>query len=129
MSKIGESGENYLEAILEIGNQFGEVRCIDLARYFNISRASVSRAMNVLKSENMIVMEPYGDIKLTDEGFIRASEVSYKHNLIKKFLTDILKMDNNIAELDACKVEHVVSDAFILALDKILKDGEVNEKI
>lgn len=129
MSKIRESGENYLEAILEIGNQFGEVRCIDLARHFNISRASVSRAMNVLKSEDMITMEPYGDIKLTNLGFKRASEVSYKHNIIKKFLIDILKMDDDIAEVDACKIEHIASDDFIKSLDVILGNGEFNEKI
>lgn len=128
MSKIRESGENYLEAILKINKQFGEVRCIDLSKYFNISRASVSRAMNVLKSENMIIMEPYGDIKLTSEGFKRATEVSYKHNMIKNFLTDILKMEDAIAEIDACRVEHVVSDDFIESLNRILKNGEMDEK-
>lgn len=127
MSKIRESGENYLEAILEIGKQCGEVRCMDLVRHFNISRASVSRAMNVLKSENMITMEPYGDIKLTNEGFIRASEISYKHNTIKAFLINILHMDHDIAEIDACKIEHVVSNDFINALNEILKNGEVSE--
>ena len=50
---LQESGENYLETILMLQQQNGSVRSIDIATHMNFTKASVSRAMSILKRENL----------------------------------------------------------------------------
>ena len=63
-----ESGENYLETILVLTKRNGSVRSIDIAEEMNFTKASVSRAMSILKRDNYIIMEPDGRILLTKDG-------------------------------------------------------------
>ena len=70
-----ESGENYLETILVIKERKGTVRSIDIARELSFSKPSVSRAMGILRESGYIVMEPSGEIHLTDKGRERAEEI------------------------------------------------------
>ena len=63
-----ESGENYLETILILGKRNGSVRSIDIAEEMGFTKASVSRAMSILKRDNYIIMEPDGRILLTKDG-------------------------------------------------------------
>ena len=63
-----ESGENYLETILVLREQKGSVRSIDIARALNFSKPSVSRAMGILREKGYILVEPSGEIQLTDSG-------------------------------------------------------------
>ena len=58
---LQESGENYLETILMLQQQNGSVRSIDIATHMNFTKASVSRAMSILKRENYILMEADGN--------------------------------------------------------------------
>ncbi len=67
---IQESGENYLETILMLQKQKGSVRSIDVAGALNFSKASISRAMSILRRENYIIMEPDGNIVLTEDLFL-----------------------------------------------------------
>ncbi|HCB91800.1 MAG TPA: DtxR family transcriptional regulator, partial [Ruminococcaceae bacterium] len=69
--KIQESGENYLETILILHNKNGYVRSIDVANRLGFSKASVSRAMGILKSAGYLVMEQNGNLVLTDSGYRR----------------------------------------------------------
>lgn len=63
-----ESGENYLETILVLTKRNGSVRSIDIAEEMNFTKASVSRAMSILKRDNYIIMELDGRILLTKDG-------------------------------------------------------------
>ena len=63
-----ESGENYLETILVLTQRNGSVRSIDVANEMNFTKPSVSRAMSILKRENLIIMEADGRLVLTEEG-------------------------------------------------------------
>ena len=56
-----ESGENYLETILILEKKNGVVRSIDIATELDYSKASISRAMGILKKANYIIMEKNGD--------------------------------------------------------------------
>ena len=46
---LHESGEDYLEAILVLHEQKGNVRSIDVAQHLGYSKPSVSRAMSILR--------------------------------------------------------------------------------
>ena len=72
---LQESGEMYLETILQLQQKQGKVRAIDVAEQMNFTKASVSRAMSILKRENFILVEAGGNIVLTDAGLAKAQEV------------------------------------------------------
>ena len=80
-----ESEEMYLETILLLKNNNKNVRSIDIAKELNYSRASVSRAINLLKNRNYIVVED-GIINFTEHGYKRASEIYERHSIIMSLL-------------------------------------------
>ena len=109
--KIHASGEDYLEAILILQKQKGEsaVRSIDLARHMGFSKPSISHAVGVLRNGNYLTMDNEGYLHLTDSGKDIAEKTYEKH----LFLTDMLVnvgVSKEVAERDACKMEHSISD-------------------
>ena len=104
-----ESGENYLETILVLTKKNGSVRSIDIADAMQFTKASVSRAMSILKRDNYIIMHPDGSILLTKEGLKKATAVYDRHVTLTRFINEVLDVDVEIAEKDACRIEHIIS--------------------
>jgi DtxR family Mn-dependent transcriptional regulator len=107
--KIQESGENYLETILMLEQKNGSVRSIDIANELEFSKPSVSRAMSILKSAGMIIMDKNNQILLTEAGRQKAEAVYERHCLLSHFLEQILGVSAETASADACRIEHVIS--------------------
>jgi len=108
--KIQESGENYLETILILQNKSGYVRSIDVANELEFTKASVSRAMSILKEAGLILMEQSGNLILTESGRKKAEAVYERHTLIAKFLEMTLGVSPAIAAQDSCRIEHIISE-------------------
>ncbi len=104
---IHESAENYLEAILALGEK-GPVRSIDVAQHLNFSKPSVSRAMSLLRENGYVVMDANGFLTLTDSGMEIAERIYERHLLITKWLVH-LGVPEDIAAEDACRIEHDLS--------------------
>lgn len=104
-----ESGENYLETILVLTKKNGSVRSIDIADAMQFTKASVSRAMSILKRDNYIIMHPDGSILLTKEGQKKATAVYDRHVTLTRYINEVLDVDVEIAEKDACRIEHIIS--------------------
>ena len=104
-----ESGENYLETILVLTKKNGSVRSIDIADAMQFTKASVSRAMSILKRDNYIIMQPDDSIILTKESQKKAAEVYDRHVTLTHFINEVLGVDVEIAEKDACRIEHIIS--------------------
>lgn len=107
--KIHESGENYLETILILQSKNGSVRSIDIANELDYTKASISRAMSILKKEGYIIMEEGGSIYLTDLGYQMATQIYERHRLLTEYLVKALQVDEETAVADACRIEHVIS--------------------
>ena len=116
-----ESGENYLETILILKEKQGLVRSIDIARALNFSKPSVSRAMWILRENGYIVMEPGGEIELTEKGQKKADGIYERHKLLTEFLHRVSGVDPRVAEEDACKMEHIISDATFQGIKEFMK--------
>lgn len=108
--EIRESGENYLETILILKERLGFVRSIDIATELDYSKASVSRAMSILKEAELIFIEKNGGINLTPAGQEHANKIYERHTLISEFLVKILNVSEETASADACKMEHTLSN-------------------
>lgn len=104
-----ESGENYLETILMLEQKKGSVRSIDVVHHLNFSKPSVSRGMGLLKEEGYIVVDEDGFLKLTDKGRKTAEGIYEKHKVLTDFLETIAGVNRELAEEDACRIEHIIS--------------------
>lgn len=105
-----ESGENYLETILLLKRRNGTVRSVDIAAELGYSKASISRAMALLRESGHITMDRGGDIELTSLGEDTARSIYDRHCNISKYLEHSLGLDPETAEKDACRIEHIISE-------------------
>ena len=119
---LHESGEDYLETIYLLSKKKDFIRSIDIATELNYSKASISRAMKLLREEGMITMAEDGQIKLTKAGFKKATDVYSRHTLITDFFEKELGVNPVTAEKDACRIEHVISEETFLRLRKYMTD-------
>ena len=119
-----ESGENYLETILILQQRNGNVRSIDIAAEMNFSKPSVSRAMSILKKSGYIIMQPDGRIVLTENGLKKAASVLDRHKTLTAFLSEILKVPHDIADKDACRIEHIISPITFAGIKKMVAEHE-----
>ena len=96
---LQESGEMYLETILQLQQKKDKVRAIDVAEEMNFTKASVSRAMSILKRENFILVEAGGNIVLTEAGLAKAKAVLERHKVLTRCLVEArrpLRLSKNI---------------------------------
>jgi DtxR family Mn-dependent transcriptional regulator len=110
IEKMTPSKENYLKILLELSED-PKIRSSDVARVLGVTKASVSRMMHVLREEGYICMERYGAVTLTDKGLRQAAAVKSRFTLLRQFFTQILDVDETTAATDACRIEHIISDA------------------
>lgn len=118
---ISESVGMYLEAILELEAKNSVVRSVDIARFLGVTKPSVNRAMSNLKSEGYILQEPYGDIVFTEKGRKKARHIHELHHIITDFLVSSLGISPELAEADACRIEHVISPEVVQAMKEYNK--------
>ncbi|MEE1394044.1 MAG: metal-dependent transcriptional regulator [Negativibacillus sp.] len=124
--KIQESGENYLETILMLEQKNGSVRSIDIATELDFSKPSVSRAMSILKSAGLIIMDKNNQIHLTEAGRSKAEAIYERHCLLSHFLEQILGVSAENASADACRIEHVISAETFDRIKDFIKQQENN---
>ena len=104
-----ESREDYLESILVIKREKGAVRSIDIANHFGYSRPSISRAVGLLRKDELVVVDDSGYIELTPKGKEMAKGVYSRHRTLIRFLNK-LGVSPETAEADACRIEHILSE-------------------
>lgn len=117
---LQESGEMYLEAIYVLSQTKSFVRSIDVSEYRNYSKPSVSRAIGLLKEGGYVLMDRDGSLTLTEAGRAVAEKIYDRHTTLTKFLT-LLGVDGEIAQEDACRIEHCISDETFAAIKAHMK--------
>lgn len=112
MEKMSMSHEDYLEAMVMLGaTTETSVRSVDVAAKLGVSKASVNKAMSVLKEKGLAEQPYYGDITLTDEGYAYGTSVLERHEMLFAFLTKAIGLSEEDADREACLMEHAISDA------------------
>ena len=109
MLRSHESEEMYLETILVIKKRKGTVRSVDIVEELDYAKSSVSRGVNLLIEKGLITIGKGGDISFTEKGLERASAVYERHRVITRVLRS-LGATKEVAEENACRIEHVISD-------------------
>lgn len=115
MDHLTKAREDYLEAILMLENNKEKVKSVMIAHMLKVSKPAVNKAMNDLKEAGLIDKTDYSDITLTTQGRQIAQAVYDKHLLVKAFLLKLGVSEEN-AEIECCKIEHLVSDETIACM-------------
>ncbi len=109
--RMTQSNEDYLEAVYELSEgKSSPVRSVDIAEKLGVSKASVNKAISILRINGYVTQEPYGDVFITDLGLEYGHAVFERHKVLFHFLRDVLGVDGEVAEREACSMEHSISD-------------------
>lgn len=107
--ELTESLEDYLEAIYQLQRKQEDVRVKDIAEFVGVKMPSVSGALQTLKERGLVTHERYGAVTLTEEGRTTAEFLCRRHYTLTALLRDILGLDPDEAEREACGLEHALS--------------------
>ena len=122
MRYLTSSLEDYLEIIYILKQNSESVGVTDISQALSISKPSVNKAVNVLKLQGFVFQEKYGKIDLTEKGEGIAKSIYKKHRILSEFLSEVLGLDSKTAEVDACKIEHILSRETLSGIEKFLKN-------
>ena len=130
--KLGESKEDYLEAMYILKRQKGYVRNFLLCNYLNYSKASVSVAIRGLVAEGYVIKDEHGYVELTAEGKKIAKKVYARHLLLEEFLERI-GVSSETANHDACRMEHTISEESYKKIQELVRkmkeENTLNEEM
>jgi DtxR family Mn-dependent transcriptional regulator len=112
--------EDYLEMVSFLADE-GEVRVTDIALRLGVSKPSVLTALKALEEQGYLGHARYRTVSLTPKGVVRAQEIRDRHSLLTLFLQDVVGVNPEIAEKDACKMEHLLSDETLKKIKTLVK--------
>ena len=110
-----EARDDYLEAILMITQEKGHCRSINIAETLDVTKPSVSVAVQKLIEGGLIYMDDEKLIHFTEKGRTLAELTLAKHNYLKGFLMHA-GIEEDVAEKEACAMEHAISESSFLKL-------------
>lgn len=108
-NELSHSAAHHLMAVHELRERHGYARVSDIAQHLKITKGSVSSAMKHLKERSYVREDHNKFLELTGKGLKVVWETEATRLVVQKFLSDALGMDEDDAEIDACKVEHLIS--------------------
>lgn len=121
---LHQSAEDYLETILVLQEQSGQVRSIDIVNRLGYSKPSVSIAMKKLRESGYISMSPDGLITLNESGLEIAKQVYSRHKVITKLFV-LMGVSEEVAAEDACRVEHDLSPETVERIRDFVRQNEL----
>ncbi len=107
---VTHSAAHHLMAIDDLIQRLGYARVSDIARQLNITRGSVSISLQPLKKSAMILQDENRHLRLSEQGQALVDAIKTKRHIVQRLFVELLGMDSQQAEIDACKLEHLVSN-------------------
>lgn len=117
--KLTTSLEDYLEAILFLEEKNRVARVKDIAEYLSVQMPSVTGALKTLRSKGLVEYERNSFINLSKDGMKIAKSIRKKHDILKRFLRTVLLLDEDLAEDEACKIEHSIDQSTAMRIKKL----------
>jgi DtxR family Mn-dependent transcriptional regulator len=114
--KLSPSMEMYLKTVLRLEQDGSPVRVKAIADSLGVTMPSVSEAIRTLAAKGLVEHSSYGQVALSEDGRRTAASVHERFELLRKFLTEMLRVDEGIADREACEIEHVVGEVTLTRL-------------
>ena len=119
--QITSTMEDYLETILQLNREKGAIRVKNIAKKMGVKMPTVTNMLKTLNEKGLIDYEKHEYLELTRTGLKVGKEIERRHNGIRSFLTEILKLDPVMADEEACKMEHGMSSETLARLTKFIE--------
>jgi len=128
MSKCSKRAiEDYLKTLFEKGGDSRYIRTTEVATRLNIKPPSVTEMFRRLHELDLVDYKPGIGARLKAKGFRQALQIQRKNLLIQRFLEEILGLSRKESKMEACKLEHVLSDKVIVAMEQMLSSKQLVE--
>ncbi len=108
--------EDYLEVIFDLDREKKAIRVKDIAKRMDVKMPTVTSMLKTLNDRGLVHYEKYEYVELTRDGASVGREMHRRHLILRKFLTTILKIDPPVADEEACKMEHALSEETLSSL-------------
>jgi len=109
-AELTATQEDYLEAIAELIREVGAARVKDIAKRMRVAKSSVTVALRNLAKRKLVRYEPYRLVSLSNRGKVLAERMQVRHEVLRRFFTGVLDVDEPIADANACRIEHAMGD-------------------
>lgn len=123
--ELTASLEDYLESIYNIASRQGAARVTDIAADLQVAKSSVTAALKNLSARALVNYDPYSLVTLTSDGEAVARRVVRRHAILAKFIEEVLGMSGEVAEANACRLEHAMEAKVV---DRLLEFVEFIER-
>ncbi len=127
-NQLTHSAAHYLMTINHLLQDQGYARVTDIAKSLNITRGSCSISLKPLKRRKLVIEDTNKFLQLSKEGKRLAEVVERNDELLEALFRDILGVDEEQAEIDACKMEHLLSLETSVKLARFLKNAKPGKK-
>ena len=107
---ITHSAAHHLMAIDDLLCHLGYARVSDIARRLNITRGSVSISLQPLKKAGLVIQDENRHLRLSATGQALVAGIKSKHAVVLRLFSEVLRVAPEQAEIDACKLEHLLSN-------------------
>ena len=129
-NEVTHSTAHYLLAVASLAERGDRPRAADVARRLGVSRAAVSMQLRTLREHDLVHVGKDNRLELSRHGADLVARIVSKREVLKEFLHRVLGVDPQVAERDACKIEHLVSEESGAALVRFFRflhsDNEVS---
>jgi DtxR family Mn-dependent transcriptional regulator len=105
--------EDYLESICHLERRKGSAHVKDIAEAAGVHMSTVTTALRNLSEKGLVRYRPYKAATLTKAGQKIADKILNRHKTISKFLSSIIMVNKEIAEKNACRMEHYLDEEVV----------------
>lgn len=111
MEKLSQSLENYLKTIIYLGGTPNQsIQSSHIARHLGVSKTSVGKAISALRTRGFVVQPYYGEVTLSEKGFLYGAAIVKRQLFLKAFLEKGVGIQSDTAEKEACAMEYAMSN-------------------
>lgn len=118
------SKEDYMEIIWSLIQDKGYARTVDVADRLGVNSASVSKMIQRLDGDGLLIYERYRGLDLTAEGYKLGQQLSIRHQTLEKFF-QYLGMDKQTEIFETVEgIEHYVNSNVLQKIEALVSHIE-----
>ena len=126
MTELIDTTEMYLRTVLELEEEGIPPMRARIVERLDHSGPTVSQTVSRMERDGLLTVQPDRRLALTEAGRETAVKVMRKHRLAERLLADVIGLDLSVVHDEACRWEHVMSEAVEERLVDLLHNPQIS---
>lgn len=118
--RTSPSMEQYIETIAHLLTKDKVCSVSEIAEVAQVSRPAASRAVRDLAAKDLVEHRAYGYVDLTPQGQSLADRLTARHHALQRFLHEVMGYDAEVADEEACRLEHQLDDELASRMGELI---------